>query len=171
MTDDIPQIRYCGGPGPNTAKVTFYPYVCPHCDGTGRWAEDERCMNCAGYGLTDEDGVRGWEPSEVTRAPVPPAVMRNPCVDCAYRPGSPESETGVAPGPTQPFYCHHGLHRVGDGYVASAVLDNGLPLGAMVCAGWWALATGRSLPEREFRDPGGSDRRADAPGELPTNTA
>lgn len=164
MPDEIPQIHICGGPAPNTSKVTLYLYVCPYCDGSGQWDEDgERCMNCHGYGLTDKEGIRGFELDEITRAPTPPAVMRNPCVDCAYRPGSPEGERGVAPGALNPFYCHHGLFRQGDGYVSAANLDNGVPLGAMVCAGWWALATGRPLPEREFRDPGGSDRHADAP--------
>jgi hypothetical protein len=165
----MPQIRFCGGPTPNTSTVTFYPFVCPYCKGSGSWSEGERCMNCHGYGLTDD--VRGWEEGEITRAPTPPAVMRAPCVDCAYRPGSPEAEHATAPGATQPFYCHHGLFRQDDGYVSAANLDNGLPLGAMVCAGWWALASGQPLPEREFRDPGGSDRHADAPGAPTRNTA
>lgn len=163
---EIPQIHICGtGATPNTATVTLYRYVCPSCDGTGRWAEGETCMQCHGYGLTDN--VRGWEEGEITPAPTPPAVMRNPCVDCAYRPGSPEEGSPSRPGPTQPFFCHHGLHRVGDGYVATAMLDDGTPLGAMVCAGWWAMATGRPLPEKAFRDPGGSDRSPDAPASSP----
>ena len=162
MPDEIPQIQICGGPAPNTAKVTLYRYVCPYCDGTGTWNEDgERCMNCSGYGLTNE--VRGFEEEELTFAPVPPAVMRNPCIDCAYRPGSPEEDSTARPGPNSPFFCHHGMFRVGDGYVAPAMIDNGIPLGAMVCAGWWALAIGQPLPDREFRDPGGADRHADAP--------
>jgi len=158
---EIPPIRICGGPIPNTAKATIYAYVCPYCDGSGQWNEDgERCMNCHGYGLTND--VRGWEDGEIKRAPVPPAVMRQPCVDCAYRPGSPEEDTSARPGAAQPFFCHHGMFRVGDGYVAPAMLDDGTALGAMVCAGWWALATGNPLPERAFRDPGGSDRSVDA---------
>lgn len=159
----LPSIHWCGGPTPNTAKVTFYRWVCPFCEGTGRWAEGERCMNCHGYGLTND--TYGWEESELVPAPVPPAVMRSPCVDCAYRPGSPEEESAARPGPENPFYCHHGLYRQGDGYVSSANLDNGLPFGAMVCAGWWALASGHPLPEKAFRDPGGSDRSPDAPKE------
>jgi hypothetical protein len=144
-------------------KVTLYPWVCPVCDGTGRWAPDERCHHCRGNGLTDD--IAGWEPHEVTPAPRPPAVMRQPCTDCAYRPGSPEDEASMSiklPGPDTPFFCHHGLHRIGDGYVGTACMGE-LPLGAMVCAGWWALATGGERPEKPFRDPGGSDRRHDAP--------
>lgn len=162
----LPPIIVCGGTGlgnPNPPAVTVYKWVCPYCDGKGIWNDEgERCMNCSGYGLTNE--ARGFEEDELTPAPMPPAVMRNPCVDCAYRPGSPEDGSAARPGPETPFYCHHGLHRVGDGYVPTALLgETQLPVGAMVCAGWWALATGRPLPERAFRDPGGSDRREDAP--------
>lgn len=164
MPDEIPQIRICGGPTPNTAKVTLYRYVCPYCDGTGQWSDGERCMNCHGYGLTND--VRGFEEHELTLAPVPPAVMRNPCVDCAYRPGSPEEGSAARPGRDNPFFCHHGLYRVGDGYASAANLDNGLPLGAMVCAGWWALAAGKPLPDREFRGPGGAQRHDDAPAPV-----
>lgn len=158
---ETPSINICGGPTPNTAKAILYRYVCPYCHGTGAWAEGERCMNCHGYGLTND--VDGFEEHELTLAPTPPAVMRNPCVDCAYRPGSPEDDSPSRPGPDKPFFCHHGMFRVGDGYNAPAMLDGGIPLGAMVCAGWWALATGAPLPDREFRDPGGADRREDAP--------
>lgn len=154
----------CGGgrPTPNTATVTIYRYVCPYCDGKGRWATDgETCLSCAGFGLCNE--APGFSEHQLKRAPKPPAVMARPCTDCAYRPGSPEEDSASLPGPAAPFFCHHGMFRVGDGYAATAMTDNGLPLGAMVCAGWWALATGEPLPERAFRDPGGSDRRADAP--------
>lgn len=158
-----PLVNYCGVPAPiaNTSTVTFFRWICPYCHGTGTWAEGERCMNCHGYGLTDE--VEGFDEADLTLAPTPPAVMRAPCVDCAYRPGSPEDGSPQRPGPDKPFYCHHGMHRVGDSYVGPALVNNELPLGAMVCAGWWALATGNPLPEKAFRDPGGSDRSQDAP--------
>lgn len=159
-----PLANFCGiaEPIPNTSTVTFFRWICPWCKGTGRWnGEGELCLNCNGYGLTND--VEGWDEPDLTPAPTPPAVMRSPCMDCAYRPGSPEDGSPALPGPAKPFFCHHGLHRVGDSYVGPALLDSGLPLGAMVCAGWWALATGKPLPERAFRDPGGSDRHEDAP--------
>jgi hypothetical protein len=171
MTAELPPVvvaNVCGTrPGdPNPLKATIYRWICPYCDGSGQWNEHgERCMNCHGYGLTND--TPGYEEHELTPAPRPPAVMRNPCVDCAYRPGSPEEDSTARPGPDVPFFCHHGLHRIGDGYVSTALLDDRIPLGAMLCAGWWALATGQPLPDRAFRDPGGSDRHPDAPESEP----
>ncbi len=44
------------------------------------------------------------------------------------------------------------------GYVPAAEC-NGMPLGYMVCAGWWnSVVEGDAQPEKPFRDPGGSDR-------------
>jgi hypothetical protein len=144
-------------------KVEIYRWVCPVCNGAGRWESGERCLHCHGNGLTNDIG--GWSPEECTPAPRPPAVMARPCTDCAFRPGSPEDESSMTiklPGPDEPFFCHHGLHRIGDGYVGTATMGE-LPLGAMLCAGWWATANGESRPEKPFRDPGGNDRRADVP--------
>lgn len=171
MTNELPPVAaLCGdGPGRRTGPkltVSLNPYVCPWCDGEGRWnADGERCMNCSGAGVTDDPtpGV-DIDGNEIPAVPLPrpPAVMRSPCVDCAYRPGSPEEDSPARPDASVPFYCHHGMHRVGDGYQAAAWVG-GMPLGYMVCAGWWALATGQPLPDKEFRDPGGSDRRDAAP--------
>lgn len=158
---------------PSAPEVTCTPYVCPWCLGHGRWRSGEGCIHCASTGLTDDPspgvdlaGDYGdQEPPtvEARRLPRPPAVMRKPCVDCAYRSGSPEED--VRPGPEKPFFCHHGLHRVGDSYHAPAQLGT-MPLGAMVCAGWWALLMGEERPAEPFRDPGGADRPEAAP-ELP----
>jgi len=156
-------------PDPSALKAAIYRWVCPYCAGTGKWSDDgERCMNCTGYGLTNE--VEGFDEDQLTPAPRPPAVMTRPCADCAYRPGSPEEDSTARPGADVPFFCHHGLWRIGEGYVPTALLDDRVPLGAMLCAGWWALANGQPLPEKAFRDPGGSDRHHDAPTE-PTDTA
>jgi hypothetical protein len=117
---------------------------------------------------SDEPGVDLWneyppgvEPPITAARPLPrpPAVMRRPCVDCAYRPGSPEEET--RPAGEHPFYCHHGMLRAEeDGQVGylSAASFGGQTLGGFVCAGWWALVTGEPLPAEPFRDPGGADR-------------
>lgn len=165
--DPVPEsvgFIFDGSPGrglPDPLKALVYRYICPYCEGTGKWTEGEKCMNCHGYGLTND--AIGFEPAELVEAPRPPAAMTRPCADCAYRPGSPEQDSGQLPGPDVPFFCHHGLWRIGDGYVSTALLDDRLPLGAMLCAGWWALATGKPLPARDFRDPGGNDRHHDAP--------
>lgn len=146
--------RICGPhPTPNTAKVTVFTYVCPLCDGKGRWQDGDRCMECVGFGLIAQR-AKGFKVSEHTPAPTPPAVMGQPCGDCAFRPGSPEQDSSTRLGPESPFYCHHGMFRVDDGYAPTAITEDGVPVGAMVCAGWWALATGRPLPKRAYRDPG-----------------
>jgi len=150
--------RFVVGPPP---KAVVNRWMCPWCQGPNAvFVDGEPCMHCHGEHVTNDVG--GWDEADLTPAPRPPAVMRNPCVDCAYRPGSPEQDSGAAPGPDTPFYCHHGLVREGDGYITTATVGT-LPLGAMVCAGWWALATGEPLPAAAFRDPGGADRAADAP--------
>lgn len=128
------------------------PYKCPQpgCVGgltpTINGAVD-RCLHCAGSGLTD-DPMGGAE-----RAPRPPAVMRTPCADCAFRPGSPELEEAGARLPEdEPFFCHQGLPVSADGRYQPVAMFRGLPLGAMVCAGWWAMTTGEQLPDRPYRE-------------------
>lgn len=152
------------GPVP---KAIVYRWRCPWCDPeTGRIGDDV-CPHCHGETLTNDVG--DWPEAELVRAPRPPGVMKRPCVDCAYRPGSPETDVGHPgapcgpPGAETPFFCHTGLVRVGDGYSPPALV-NGLPLGALVCAAWWALATGEPvLPLAEYRDRAGNDRSEDAP--------
>lgn len=156
---------------PTVGKVERHRFICPWCLGWGTWASGERCMTCVGLGTTDdpEPGVdmhtdypAGAEPPETQPEPIPrpPGVMRQPCVDCAFRRGSPEADSaGVTmPGADSPFYCHRGLVRRGGGYLAGSTVG-GRPLGAMVCASWWTIhIDGGSPPAGEFRDPGGSDR-------------
>lgn len=165
MTDVIASCGIGPGhrPGPKL-QVSLNRYTCPWCRGGGWWSQ-ERCHNCAGTGTTDDPAV-GVDLSEggtgqdapAVPLPRPPAVMKSPCVDCAFRPGSPEDGMEDTADPNSPFFCHHGMHRVGDGYQAAAWVG-GMPLGYMVCAGWWAFRTGGEPPEKPFRDPGGADRR------------
>lgn len=166
----------CGTGTSAAPGLDVHRYLCPWCQGTGRWGDaGERCLDCSGSGVTDNpaagvDLTRDYpsdDVPEVKPIPIarPPAVMRAPCVDCAFRPGSPEG-LGEKPIGDAPFYCHHDLTRVGDGYVAPAMYD-GRPLGALVCAGWWAARIdGKPLPRVAFRDPGGSDRSPAAPQDL-----
>jgi hypothetical protein len=162
-------------------KVVIYRWLCPWCDpqgpfnaggSVGRMPDGGKCLDCLGRGVLTTDQIKDpsvFEPGELREVPRPPAVMRTPCTDCAYRPGSPEDDThpdmsGVAvrPDADRPFFCHHGMVRVGDGYESPAYVGT-LPLGAMVCAGWWSMATGGGLPVKAFRDPGGADRPESAP--------
>jgi hypothetical protein len=138
--------------GARRSELHIYPYRCPMpgCvagripDGQGG---SDRCPHCAGTGLTD-DPMGGAE-----RAPRPPGVMPGACGDCAYRQGSPELEEGGAALPERaPFWCHLGLPVSADGRYQPVATYRGLPLGQMVCAGWWALTTGEPLPERPYRE-------------------
>ncbi|MEU6340249.1 hypothetical protein ABZ883_04770 [Streptomyces sp. NPDC046977] len=140
-----------------TARLVIYRYVCPWCEEGDMGPDQGRCLHCAGAGLTND--ISGWEAEEVTPAPRPPGVMPRACIDCAFRPGSPELE-GLAPGPVDdgPFYCHQGLRTGFDGEyrpVATyrpAGAEKDLPVGAMVCAGWWAAQTGAPAPAEPFRE-------------------
>ncbi len=155
-----------GPPAVRGLRCDVTPWLCPLCDGTGRSTEDGgRCYMCAGSCLVGDEQLGGWDRATITPAPRPPAVMPSPCIDCAYRPGSPEDDpaAGRPDTATTPFFCHHGMHRVdgpgGAGYVPAASTVGGLPLGYMVCAGWWtSVVLGQAAPDRPFRDPGGSDR-------------
>lgn len=170
----------CGGGPSQAAGLSVQLYLCPWCQGTGRWGDQgETCHSCSGSGQTSDpapgvDLTRDYpadNSDELPSAPPqpierPPAVMAAPCTDCAFRPGSPEGLGEQAPADS-PFYCHHGLTRIGDGYIAPAYL-NGLPLGAYVCAGWWAARIeDKPLPRVAFRDPGGNDRSSAAPRDTP----
>lgn len=164
----------CGLDGParlvgRKLQVEILPYTCPWCV-EGRWESGERCLHCMGLGQTD-DPSPGCDAAGNTvvpeRLPRPPGVMRQPCVDCAYRPGSYERQNGTPlPDASAVFFCHHGLGREGNGYRAPVMVE-GLPVGAMVCGGWWSqFVDGQPAPQEEFRDPGGSDRSAAAPSDV-----
>lgn len=160
-------------------KVTIFRWIClPEdlggCDGTGRDPAGGRCPQCHGAGMltADDIGDPDMYAGRLRPAPTPPAVMRRPCGDCALRPGSPEEERGAEryEHPVRsdvPFFCHHGMWRreAGEGgsYESPAYVGQ-LPLGAMLCAGWWALATGAPMPDdRPYREMSGADRPAAAP--------
>jgi len=90
--------------------------------------------------------------------PRPPAVMKSPCIDCAYRVGSPEHEVVTAPPPEgtvhEPFYCHHGALLDGDGVYRYTAHHGNEPLGYMLCAGWWETTVERKpAPTGPYRKP------------------
>lgn len=138
--------------------VEIYRWVCPWCKG-GTDPDSQAptgCFHCAGQLVTNDVG--GWDVTELTPAPLPAALMPAPCGDCAYRPGSPEQECAGsvklpgAGGNPGPFFCHLGM--MGDnekGYTASAWVGE-LPLGAMLCRGWWDKLAGEAAPARPYRD-------------------
>jgi hypothetical protein len=133
-----------------SGDLQIHPYLCPMCVGgitPSLNSGAERCMHCSGTGLTDDP----CGPAE--RAPRPPGVMRAACADCALRPGSPELEANGATLPDdEPFFCHQGLPVSALGRYTPVAMFRGLPLGAMVCAGWWALETGEVLPGKPYRE-------------------
>ena len=143
------------------SELVIYRWLCPFCT-NGDWGPAQgRCLHCHGTGLTNDVG--GWEESELTPAPVPPGVMRRPCGDCAFRPGSPELENAGAQLPKDaPFWCHHGMTTgyggsyQPPGYYRPDGAKKDIPLGELICAGWWALQTGRPLPSEPYREPGGT---------------
>lgn len=121
--------------------LTVLAWYCPVCDGSGEWAPGESCLHCHGFGLTDREGVAGWE--DPRPAPRPPSVMARQCRDCAYRADSPESDQGepgsgggAPPGRERPFWCHQGMPVIRGAYVPVLTCD-GMPIGAKLCAGWW----------------------------------
>lgn len=131
-----------------SCKLTITPWNCPLCVG-GLIGIDEKCLHCAGTGLTDDPM------GHAERAPRPPGVMRTACADCALRRGSPELENAGANLPDEePFYCHQGVPTSAAGAYTPTAYFNGLPLGLMVCAGWWAMRTGEPLPAKEYREIG-----------------
>lgn len=134
-------------------ELLILPFKCPFCVGGIEPSEGgqsrERCLHCSGVGLTDDPC------GDTERAPRPPGVMRTPCADCAFRPGSPELENAGAQLPDdEPFFCHQGLPINAYGAYTPVATFRGLPLGAMVCAGWWALKTGETPPVKPYREIG-----------------
>ncbi|WP_327358469.1 hypothetical protein [Streptomyces sp. NBC_01304] len=139
------------------SDVYLTRYVCPVCQGCPQEAD---CHHCAHTGVTDD--IRGWENLAVP-LPRPPAVMRSPCSDCAFREGSPEQEhdyelSGLRTG-ERVFYCHHGMNIINGAYQPTATLD-GVPVGYLVCAGWWAHITGNQGPQAPYRE-SPADRQTD----------
>lgn len=133
--------------------MTRLDHVCPICEGAG----DGPCYCEGRTGLITAAAAAEFRADGVpVRAlPPPPAEMRQPCVDCAFRDGSPERESGelqrlienMAAGDVTPFHCHQGMHCRADGtYVPLETDARGLPIGHPVCAGW-LLARG-ALEER-----------------------
>ncbi|WP_433893053.1 hypothetical protein [Streptomyces sp. CA-111067] len=151
------------------SRLHITPYLCPVPGCVGGLISDgdggtERCLHCSGTGLTDNP-LGGAE-----LAPRPPAVMRAACADCAFRAGSPELEDYASRLPEEePFFCHQGLPVSADGSYRPVATFGGLPLGAMVCAGWWALRTGEELPAVPYREvplgEDGIDRRWTGPAQ------
>ena len=132
-------------------ELLILPFKCPFCVGGIEPSEGgesrARCIHCSGVGLTDDPC------GDAERAPRPPGVMRAPCADCAFRQGSPELENAGAQLPDdEPFYCHQGMPISAYGTYTPVATFRNLPLGAMVCAGWWALKTGEALPAKPYRE-------------------
>lgn len=118
--------------------------------------------------------MSGWDASEIVPVPRPPGVMTRPCADCAFRCGSPEQQADYElhglRNPNRPFYCHTGLPLIEGHYRSVAEYQphpDGpvLPLGAMVCAGWWDWRTGGALPVKPYRE-----LHCDTTGESPADT-
>ncbi len=150
---------------PSRDGLVILPWICPMCSGHGRCDSlaGRRCLDCDGRGAITDEAAKIWaevENAQLRPAPTPPAVMKKPCGDCAFRPGAPEEE--ARPSLERPFYCHHGMPIVRGSYAPTA-WARGMPLGAMVCAGWWAAATGKDLPARAYRaaDDGWGDASGD----------
>lgn len=150
LSDDLSaarSARLCGEP---TALrgATLTPYLCPVCLAE----EDPACLYCTGTGLARPDQVEGWPADRVREVPRPPAVRRAPCGDCAFLAGSPETDadpdlTGHAA--DQPFFCHQGMPEAYGGY-QPAMTWGGLPLGYLVCAGWWDYFTRNKIHDRRY---------------------
>lgn len=131
-------------------RVVVDRWICPWCSGAGRYRDGpaqpagtgERCYDCAGTGLTStRPSPDAWAPEEILCSPRPPALMKSPCNDCAFRPDSPETESGDHTAgrisPDIPFWCHKGMHNAaGERWVPTAWVGD-IPLGAMLCRGWW----------------------------------
>lgn len=137
---------------PSATDMIVLPYICPMCEGDGRCESlAGRCPECDGRGAISNQAAEIWADVadvQLKRAPTPPAVMRSPCGSCAFRPGAPEEDE--PPSLEQPFYCHTGMPVVSGSY-APIAWAKGMPLGAMVCAGWWAAVTDKDLPARAYR--------------------
>lgn len=144
-------------PYPGRVTLTIYVYACPYCDAGDMGESVGRCLVCIGAGRVTRDQVKGLPESELVRLPVPPGVRNKACGGCAYRKGSPELEGNGATLPEDsPFVCHRGMGKgYGGQYVPAGSVDVGgksLPIGGLICAGWWAFMTGGPLPQGDWVD-------------------
>lgn len=138
--DPPPVFFDCNGVPPPAAGLEIRAWVCPLCEGLGRWEDGDRCAWCTGHGLVSEEpDPEDWPDVTIRRAPRPPAVAKQMCRDCAFRRRSPESER--PPPLDRPFYCHRGTLATANGYSAP-IMYHGSPIGEQLCAGWWWRATG-----------------------------
>lgn len=129
----------------DTPPPTLLPYRCPDpsCK-RGRWPDGQRCMCCNGAAYVTAEQAGGWmdDGQELQPAPLPPGIMRNPCPGCALRPGSPERSIGADPPLDRVFWCHKGMEQDEDGNYLPAMEYMGVPVGYLVCRGWYNAATG-----------------------------
>ena len=156
----------------DTPPPTLLPYRCPDpgCD-KGRWPEGDRCMCCNGAAyVTEEDGTP-WldEGQQLEPAPIPPGIMRNPCPGCALRPGSPERESGRTPPLDAVFWCHKGMEQDENGNYLPAMEWMGVPIGYLVCRGWYNAATGTG-PQPDELEPFREEKLPDRAAALKTGT-
>ncbi|MEZ0073620.1 hypothetical protein [Planotetraspora sp. GP83] len=134
------------GVPPSPDGLHVYPFRCPSCEGEGRWDDYDRCHLCLGSGAVTAQQMRDWADGDPTCAPVrvptPAAVRKGQCGECAFRQGAPEEDE--PPPLDRPFYCHATMPVV-DGEYAPVAWYKGMPLGALVCAGWWRAVTEQPL--------------------------
>ena len=175
----MPSMCQLGGSPVGTGRVptdtpppTLLPYRCPDpsCH-RGRWPDNSRCMCCNGASYVTREQGEPWldEGEELEPAPVPLGVMRSPCAGCALRPGSPEREAGASPPVEAVFWCHKGMEQDEHGNYLPAMAWMGVPVGYMVCRGWYNLASGTGTQpdelepfrEEKLPDRAGPMRKAD----------
>ncbi len=126
-------------------------YRCPVCSNDGM----PHCV-CDGVGHISRDKALAFlrdfpDLPMGPRLAVPPAMLDEPCADCAFRGDSPERDGGHLPqiqrGPE--FYCHVGMPVDGKGrYQPLCQTAAGQPIGHPLCAGWLASARRMVAPVR-----------------------
>lgn len=138
---------------PRFTGLRWYPYYCPVC------GDDEypaRPCLCDGEGVITAEQASGWAEHELVPVPRPAAVRKGPCLDCAVRRGSPEHEQDPdlrhVLRPDGPFWCHQGTADVRGEHVYTLRMNNGAPIGAELCAGWFDWMTTGALPEEPYQE-------------------
>lgn len=153
----------------DTAPPTLLPYRCPDPSCVrGRWPEGDTCMCCNGAAYVTAEQGEPWleEGQQLQPAPIPPGIMRNPCPGCALRPGSPEREAGQEPPSDAVFWCHKGMEQDEHGNYLPAMAWMGVPIGYLVCRGWYNKATGTG-PQPDELEPYREEKPPDRAGPLP----